>query len=100
MKQLPLNNYLSGQKEVTERMRGVLLDWLVDVHFRLKMFPQTLFIIAALVDGYLAKNKAKKQDLQLIGAASLFIAAKYEETYRVPSACELLAISGDIFTKE
>ena len=65
-------------------MRAVLIDWLIDVHFRLKMFPQTLFIIVALIDGYLSKKQVKKHELQLVGAATLFTAAKYEETYRVP----------------
>lgn len=41
-------------------MRGVLLDWLVDVHLKLKMFPQTLFIIVAVIDRYLAKRTTKK----------------------------------------
>lgn len=80
-------------------MRTILLDWLVDVHLKFHMFPQTLFIVAAILDRYLAKKTVKKADLQLVGAASLFIAAKYEETYRVPEARELVHISSKLFTK-
>ena len=34
-----------------------------------------------------------------MGTACLFIAAKYEETYQVPDADELVSISAKIFTK-
>ena len=74
---LPLSNYMPRQTEVTESMRTILLDWLTDVHLKFRMFPQTLFIVAAILDRYLAKKTVRKADLQLIGAASLFIAAKY-----------------------
>jgi hypothetical protein len=58
-------------------MRGILLDWIVDIHFKFKMFPQTLFIIVAIIDKYLSIKSISKDKLQLLGAAALFIAAKY-----------------------
>lgn len=65
-------------------MRMILLDWLVDVHLKLRMFPQTLFITCHLIDRYLAKRDVGRSRLQLLGATCLFVAAKYEETYEVP----------------
>lgn len=59
-------------------MRGILLDWLVDIHFKFKMFPQTLYIVVAILDKYLSVRCIGKDKLQLIGAAAFFIAAKYE----------------------
>lgn len=76
--------YMATSKDLNESMRVVLLDWLLDIHFRLKMFPSTLFITVALIDRYLAGNEINRSKLQLVGAAALFIAAKYEETYEVP----------------
>jgi hypothetical protein len=67
-------------------MRTVLFDWIVEIHLKFKMFPQTLFIVAAILDRYLSKTAVSKDQLQLVGASALFIAAKYEETYRVPEA--------------
>lgn len=96
---MPLNNYLPRQAFITESMRTVLLDWIVDIHLKFKMFPQTLFIVAAIIDRYLAQKNAIREELQLIGAAALFIAAKYEETYRVPEASELVNISARVFSK-
>ena len=42
--------YMGRQSEVTESMRAILLDWIVDIHLKFKMFPQTLFIITAIID--------------------------------------------------
>lgn len=75
---MPLNNYLQRQGNLTESMRTVLLDWIIDIHLKFKMFPQTLYIITAIIDRYLAIKGGKKEELQLIGAAALFIGAKYE----------------------
>jgi hypothetical protein len=58
-------------------MRTILLDWIVDIHLKFKMFPRTLFIVVAIIDKYLAGRNVRKEELQLIGAASFFIAAKY-----------------------
>lgn len=65
-------------------MRTTLLDWVVDIHLKFKMFPRTLFLIAAIIDKYLSLKTVRKEELQLVGAASIFLAAKYEETYQVP----------------
>jgi hypothetical protein len=80
-------------------MRTILLDWAVDVHLKYKMFPQTLFIMACIFDKYLSIKCVKKDELQLFGAASLLVAAKYEETYQVPEIIDLINICGKIFTK-
>ena len=58
-------------------MRTILLDWIVDVHFKFKMFPQTLFIVTAIIDKFVALRSVRKEELQLVGAAALLIAAKY-----------------------
>lgn len=77
-------NHMGRQTDITDSMRTILLDWIVDIHLKFKMFPQTLFIIAAIIDKYLSITTVRKEDLQLMGAAVIFIAAKYEETYQVP----------------
>lgn len=67
-------------------MRTILLDWIVDIHLKFKMFPQTFFIVTAIIDKYLSLKHVKKEELQLVGSAALLIAAKYEETYQVPES--------------
>ena len=47
-------NCLANQYEVNDRMRKVLLDWLVEVHANFKLLPETLFITVNLIDRYSA----------------------------------------------
>lgn len=55
-----LKNYLGEQLEINEKMRGILLDWLIDLHLKFKMFPQTLYATVAIIDLYLSKRTATK----------------------------------------
>ena len=80
-------------------MRGILIDWLIDLHLRFKMFPETLFTVVMIIDKYLTQKQMSKESLQLLGATAFFIAAKYEETYNVPEIKELVHLSANAFTK-
>lgn len=81
-------------------MRGILLDWLVDLHLKFKMFPETLFSVTMIIDRYLCKRQVSKDNLQLLGATAFFMAAKYEETYHVPELKELVHLSANAFTRK
>jgi hypothetical protein len=35
-------------------MRAILVDWLVDVHAKFKLLPETLFMCVNLIDRYLS----------------------------------------------
>jgi hypothetical protein len=41
-------------------MRGILFDWIIDLHHKFKMFPQTLFATATIIDKYISKKSASK----------------------------------------
>ncbi len=74
-------NYMSQQPDINEKMREILVDWLVDVHIRFKLLPETLFLTVSLIDRYLEKEHIKRDKLQLLGVTAMLIAAKYEEIY-------------------
>jgi len=78
---LPEFNYMVKQKDINHRMRAILIDWLIDVHLKYKMVPQTMYISVNLIDRYLSKNETSRVKLQLVGVASMFISSKYEEIY-------------------
>lgn len=69
------------QKDINEKMRGILIDWLVDVHLKFKLVPETLYMTVNLIDRYLSLFAVPRTKLQLVGVASMFIASKYEEIY-------------------
>ncbi|KAJ3700194.1 hypothetical protein LUZ61_003899 [Rhynchospora tenuis] len=79
-KRRPLPNYVeTTQLSLTAHMRGVLIDWLVEVAENYKLVSDTLYLTASYIDRYLSLNAIKLENLQLLGAASMLIASKYEE---------------------
>lgn len=63
-------------------MRAFLVDWLAELHFKFKMWPETLYVAIGLMDHYLAVvNDITKDNLQCLGITAIFIAGKYEEIY-------------------
>ncbi len=73
--------YMSNQPDINYRMRAILIDWLIDVHLKYKLVPQTMYIAVNLIDRYLSKNETNRAKLQLVGVTAMFIACKYEEIY-------------------
>ena len=48
--------YMTIQNDVNEKMRAILIDWLIEVHLKFKLLPETLFLTVNLIDRYLAKK--------------------------------------------
>ncbi len=69
------------QNDINEKMRGILIDWLIDVHLKFKLVPETLYLTVNLIDRYLSHCAIPRQKLQLVGVSSMLIACKYEEIY-------------------
>ncbi len=62
-------------------MRAILIDWLVEVHLKFKLVPETLYLTVSLIDRYLEKVEVHWEKLQLVGVTAMLIASKYEEIY-------------------
>ena len=45
---------MSRQREINERMRRVLVDWLVRVHQSFSLQQETLYLTVSIMDRYLA----------------------------------------------
>jgi len=78
---IPTYGYMRSQSDVNEKMRAILIDWLIEVHFKFKLLPETLFITVNLIDRYLERKEIKRQRLQLLGVTAMWVAWKYEEIY-------------------
>ena len=76
-----LFGYMKNQTDMNEKMRAILIDWIIDVHFKFKLKAETLFLTVWLIDKYLSLKKIKRNKLQLIGVTCMLIACKYEEIY-------------------
>lgn len=93
-------NYLSVQKEVTPKMRTVLMDWLNEVHLQFHLFTETYYLTVGIIDRYLnAYSVTSRKNLQLVGVAAMFLACKYEEMYP-PMLKDFVFITDDTYTAE
>jgi G2/mitotic-specific cyclin 2 len=72
-------NYMANQTEVTWKMRSVLIDWLVEVHWKLKLLPETLFLAVNIIDRFLSIRSVSLAKFQLVGITATLVASKYEE---------------------
>ncbi|EAQ90740.1 hypothetical protein CHGG_02675 [Chaetomium globosum CBS 148.51] len=86
---LPNAHYMDDQTEIQWSMRSVLMDWLVQVHHRFCLLPETLFLTVNYIDRFLSVKVVSLGKLQLVGATALFVAAKYEEI-NCPSVQEIV----------
>jgi G2/mitotic-specific cyclin 3/4 len=85
----PNPHYMDLQTEIQWSMRAVLMDWLVQVHLRFSLLPETLFLCVNYIDRFLSYKVVSLGKLQLVGATAIFVAAKYEEI-NCPSVNEIV----------
>ena len=94
---LPKENYMIFiQKDINVKMRRILIDWLIDVHFKFNLFPETLFLTINIMDRYLNKKSINRKYLQLLGITSMFIAGKYEDIYP-PDINQFLSMTNNAY---
>lgn len=99
-KRRPLPEYIEGvQKDITANMRGVLVDWLVEVAEEYKLVADTLYLTISYIDRFLSLNVLNRQKLQLLGVSAMLIASKYEEIIP-PHVEDFCYITDNTYTKE
>jgi cyclin B len=91
--------YMNNQEDISERMRAILVDWLVDVNLKFKLLPITLFLAVNLIDRFLSKESISRNQVQLVGVASLMIVAKFEEIYP-PLLKDYVGVCDSAYTRE
>ncbi|GAB4852284.1 cyclin [Ancistrocladus abbreviatus] len=100
MKRRPLPDYIEKiQKDISANMRGVLVDWLVEVAEEYKLLSETLYLTISFIDRFLSINPLQRRRLQLLGVSSMLIASKYEEI-TPPHVHEFCYITDNTYTKE
>ncbi|XP_066512323.1 G2/mitotic-specific cyclin-B2-like [Hoplias malabaricus] len=89
--------YMDGY-EINERMRALLVDWLIQVHSRFQLLQETLYMTVAILDRFLQVQPVSRRKLQLVGVTAMLVASKYEEMY-VPEVGDFAYITDNAFTK-
>jgi hypothetical protein len=96
----PATCYLEAvQTEVNASMRGILVDWLVEVAAEFRLVSDTLFSAVGLVDRVLSLRAVPRARLQLVGVACMLLAAKYEEIY-APQVDEFVFITDNTYSRD
>ncbi|KAL8472500.1 hypothetical protein ACS0TY_029010 [Phlomoides rotata] len=91
--------YISHQFDINERMRAILIDWLIEVHHKFELREETLFLTVNLIDRFLEKQSVVRKKLQLVGLVAMLLACKYEEV-SVPVVEDLVFISDKAYARK
>lgn len=95
----PSPNYMSLQNDVNAKMRSILIDWLVEVHLKFKLNPETLFLTVNLVDRFLDQVQVRRSRLQLVGVTAMLLACKFEEIY-APEVNDFVYITDRAYSRQ
>ncbi len=95
---MPNAHYMDHQDDLEWKMRGILVDWLIEVHTRFHLLPETLFLAVNIIDRFLSAKVVQLDRLQLVGVTAMFIASKYEEVLS-PHVANFRHVADDGFTE-
>ncbi|KAH9294446.1 hypothetical protein KI387_040349, partial [Taxus chinensis] len=101
------------QQEINSNMRGILVDWLVEVAEEYTLVPDTLYLTVSYIDRFLSANVVNRQKLQLLGITCMLVASqedifttasdvtfrKYEEIC-APHVDEFCYITDNTYSRE
>ncbi|PWA61612.1 hypothetical protein CTI12_AA371540 [Artemisia annua] len=94
-----LRDYMDSQPDINAKMRAILTDWIIEVHKKFDLMPETLYLTMNIVDRYLSVSPVPRRELQLLGISALLISSKYEEIWP-PEVNDLIHISDGAYTRE
>jgi hypothetical protein len=85
------------QNEIKWNMRAILIDWLIEVQWKLKLLPETLFLSVNLIDRFLSQRAVSLVKLQLVGLTATLIASKVEEVL-APSVANFIYLADNAYS--
>ena len=92
-------NYMNNQNEITEQMRSILIDWIIDVHGKFGFCDETLYMTVSIIDRYSSIKKITRNEYQCLGITALMISCKHEEI-NVPKVEDFIYITDNAYTKQ
>jgi hypothetical protein len=95
----PITDYINDQGEINEKMRQVLVDWLVEMQESFQLAHETLYLAVVMTDLYMSKKTIKRDEMQLIGATSILLASKFYERYP-PYLDDLVFVCDEAYSRD
>ncbi|XP_010432056.1 PREDICTED: cyclin-B1-1-like [Camelina sativa] len=90
-------DYMHSQPEINEKMRLILVEWLIDVHVRFELNPETFYLTVNILDRFLSVKPVPRKELQLVGLSALLMSSKYEEIWP-PQVADLADIADHAYS--
>jgi G2/mitotic-specific cyclin 3/4 len=87
------------QDDLRWENRAVIMDWLVQLHGRFNLLPETLYLSVNIIDRFLSRKAISLSRFHLCAAVALLIAAKYEEI-NVPTVSQMVYMIGKNYEEE
>ena len=87
-----------SQKEINEHMRSILIDWLIDVHYKFGFTDETLYMTVLIIDRYISYKPIQKAKFQLLGITALLLSCKHEEIV-LPKIEDFIYITDNAYKK-
>ena len=56
---------MNFQSDINGRMRAILIDWLIEVHMKFKLVPETLYLCVNIIDRYCETKTVPRAKLQV-----------------------------------
>ena len=77
----PMPDYekIISQKDINSKMRSILIDWIIDVHYNFGLTDETLFMTILIIDRYISSKQISKLRFQLLGITAMLLSCKHEE---------------------
>lgn len=96
---LPTPDYLTRHFDINQKMREILVDWVVEVHHKLNLRSAVLYTTVQLIDRFLGLRTVSSLRLQLVGITAILISSKMEEIFP-PQLKDFVYISDRAYTQE
>ena len=85
---------------VTQDMRSILVDWMMQVCRALKLKPESFFSSVCLLDAMLARDPSVlREEVQLYATSCLLLAVKYHEI-KPPEITDMMYMTGSVYISE
>ncbi|CAA7026761.1 unnamed protein product [Microthlaspi erraticum] len=91
--------YMHIQTDMNEKMRAILIDWLLEVHIKFELNLETFYLTVNIIDRFLSVKAVPKRELQLVGISALLIASKYEEIWP-PQVNDLVYVTDNAYNNK
>jgi len=78
-------HYMKRQPEINDRMRSIVVDWLLEINHEYDLSPETVFRAVQIMDRFLERRPCRTEELQLVGAVAMMLASKFEDATPIDS---------------